>query len=117
MGKRTKYSLIKRLADVRSLVNFSRTNGSLGTTGPQRQKFLNHITNENGPRSGTRAGSMGATWCGSETEDLETPAVVPPPPPVPTPSQINWVTGRRLHALHSIRVAGVVNGWWAPIWQ
>ena len=47
----------------------------------------------------------------------ETPAVVPPPPPVPTPSQINWVTGRRLHALHSIRVAGVVNGWLTPIWQ
>src|SRR6267154_4629621 len=40
----------------------------------------------------------GATWCGSETEDLETPAVVPSPPTVPTPSQINWVTGRRLHA-------------------
>src|SRR6266403_1229550 len=47
----------------------------------------------------------------------KTPAVVPPPPPVPTPSQINWVTGRRLHALHSIRVAGVVNGWLTPIWQ
>jgi hypothetical protein len=59
----------------------------------------------------------GAAWCGSETEDLETPAVVPPPPPVPTPSQINWVTGRRLHALHSIRVPGVVNGWLTPIWQ
>ena len=53
-----------------------------------------------------------ASWCGSETEDLETPAVVPPPPPVPTPSQINWVTGRRLHELHSIRVAGVVNVGW-----
>src|SRR6266403_5698221 len=47
----------------------------------------------------------------------KTPAVVPPPPPVPTPSQINWVTGRRLHALHSIRVAGVVNGRLTPIWQ
>jgi hypothetical protein len=99
------------------LVNFSRTNGSLGTTGPQRQKSLTRVTNENGPRCGTRAGSMGAAWCGSETEDLETPAVVPPPPPVPTPSRINWVTGRRLHVLDSIKVAGVVNGRLTPIWQ
>src|SRR5258706_3552305 len=47
----------------------------------------------------------------------KTPAVVPPPPPVPTPSQINWVTGRRLHVLDSIKVAGVVNGRLTPIWQ
>src|SRR5260370_26448103 len=112
-----KYSRTALLAVELSLVNFSRTNGSLGTTGPQRQKSLSRVTNENGPRSGTRAGSMGRHGAGLKTEDLETPAVVPPPPPVPTPSQINWVTGRRLHALHSIRVAGVVNGWLTPIWQ
>jgi hypothetical protein len=36
---------------------------------------------------------MGRHGAGSETEDLETPAVVPPPPTyVSTPSQINWVT-------------------------
>ncbi len=117
-GKRCKYSAASFLADVRSLVNFSRTKGSLGTTGPRRQKSLSRVTNENGPRWYAGRLDGAASWCGSETEDLETPAVVPPPPTyVPTPSQINWVTGRRLHALHSIRVAGVVNGWLTPIWQ
>ena len=38
----------------------------------------------------------------------------PPPPNVPPPSRINWVTGRRLHALDRIRIAGFVNCRLAP---
>jgi hypothetical protein len=41
-----------------SLVNFSRTNGSVGTMAYSRQKSLTRVTDENGPRLGTRAGSM-----------------------------------------------------------
>jgi hypothetical protein len=114
--KSWKYSAASFFGGLSSLVNFPRTKGSLGTTGPQRQKFLSRVTNENGPRSGTRAGSMGRHGAVLRLR-IWKPPPFPPPPPVPTPSQINWVTGRRLHALHSIWVAGVVNGWWTPIWQ
>ena len=104
---------------LRSLVNFSRTKGYLGTTAPQRQKSLTRVTNETARASGcagrTRWGGMVR---GLRLRIWKPPAVVPPASTyVPTPSQINWVTGWRLHALHSIRVAGVVNGWLTPIWQ
>ena len=64
---------------LRSLVNFSRTKGSLGM--PSTPEIFKPRHQRKRPALWYAGRLDGATWCGSETEDLETPALVPPSTP------------------------------------